>query len=59
MAQGQVHPWGSKGMLEYFIINLKAFKSIPFTKARQESSTHTVYSFRHQWTKGKIKALLS
>lgn len=34
MAQGQVHPWRSKGMLEYFAIKLKAFRSIPFTKAR-------------------------
>lgn len=34
MPQGQMHPWGCKGMLEYFVINLKAFKVFPSPKAR-------------------------
>lgn len=34
MAQSQVRPLYSKDMLEYFVVNLRAFKSIPFTKAR-------------------------
>lgn len=30
----QVHPWGCKGVLEYFVINLKAFQVFPSLKAR-------------------------